>query len=260
MESNQRDFSTGLGILLAFAVLLYAIATESTLAAYLDLPAFLIVIVGTLAITTACFTLSETVNAVGLAGRTLFDSASPAKNAARGVLELAEQSRKNGILALQNTVKDTRTPAFLRKALALVVDGLEVETVETILRQDIGASVERDARSASILRKAAETAPAMGLIGTLIGLVQMLGSLEDPSKIGPAMAVALLATLYGALMSYVVFSPLASKLERNSKNETLIHMLYSKGVLSIARKENPRRTEILLNTILPPGERIRYFA
>jgi len=110
-----------------------------------------------------------------------------------------------------------------------------------------------------VLRKAAEFAPAMGLIGTLIGLVQMLGNLDDPSTIGPAMAVALLTTFYGAVLANMVFSPMASKLERNSAEESMVNTIYMMGAASIGRQENPRRLEMLLNSILPPGKRVQYF-
>jgi chemotaxis protein MotA len=114
-------------------------------------------------------------------------------------------------------------------------------------------------RSASILRRAAEVAPAMGLIGTLVGLVQMLGSLDEPSKIGPAMALALLTTLYGALLANIVFGPLAAKIERNASAEALLRQIYMIGAVSMARQENPRRLEILLNSVLPPWQQIRFF-
>jgi chemotaxis protein MotA len=119
--------------------------------------------------------------------------------------------------------------------------------------------IQRHAKSTSVLRKMAEFAPAMGLIGTLIGLVQMLSSLSDPSTIGPAMAIALLTTFYGALLANFVFLPLAAKLERNSQEEVLVNNVYLMGAASIGRQENPRRLEMLLNSVLPPSKRVRYF-
>jgi chemotaxis protein MotA len=110
-----------------------------------------------------------------------------------------------------------------------------------------------------VLRRASEVAPAMGLIGTLVGLVQMLGSLSDPSAIGPAMALALLTTFYGAVLGNVVLSPLAAKVERAAEEDALVKTLYTIGAVSIARQENPRRLEMLLNAVLPPGKRIQYF-
>ena len=99
----------------------------------------------------------------------------------------------------------------------------------------------------------------MGLIGTLVGLVQMLGSLQDPTAIGPAMAVALLTTFYGAILANMVFLPLANKLERNSAIELRVKQIHTIGAASIGRQENPRRLEMILNTVLPPNERVRYF-
>jgi chemotaxis protein MotA len=99
----------------------------------------------------------------------------------------------------------------------------------------------------------------MGLIGTLVGLVQILGGLDDPSTIGPAMAVALLTTFYGAVLANMVFSPLATKLERNFSSETLLNEVYVTAAASIGRQENPRRFEMLLNTLIPPARRIAHF-
>ncbi|HLF58773.1 MAG TPA: MotA/TolQ/ExbB proton channel family protein, partial [Alphaproteobacteria bacterium] len=117
----------------------------------------------------------------------------------------------------------------------------------------------RHIKGASVLRKGAEVAPAMGLIGTLVGLVQMLGRLDDPGTIGPAMAVALLTTFYGAVLANVVLAPLASKLERNSREELLVKHIFLMAASSIARQENPRRLEMLLNSVLPPSKRVQFF-
>ena len=105
----------------------------------------------------------------------------------------------------------------------------------------------------------AEFSPAMGLIGTLIGLVQMLGNLQDPTTIGPAMAVALLTTFYGAVLANMVFLPMASKLERNANEEALINQIFLLASVSVGRQENPRRLEMMLNSILPPSQRVAYF-
>ena len=125
--------------------------------------------------------------------------------------------------------------------------------------QEVDALLERHRRAASIIRRGSEVAPAMGLIGTLVGLVQMLAQLDDPSSIGPAMAVALLTTFYGAILGTIVLGPLSGKLERNSNSEAMIKNLVLTAMGSIARQENPRRLEMLLNSELPPDKRIRFF-
>lgn len=129
-----------------------------------------------------------------------------------------------------------------------------------MLQRAIDEMIQRHLKSAGVLRKAAEVAPAMGLIGTLIGLVQMLGNLEDPAAIGPGMAIALLTTFYGAVLSNMMFSPLATKLERNSAEESLVANLYMLAAGSICRKENPRRLEMLFNAMLPPARQIQFFS
>jgi chemotaxis protein MotA len=143
--------------------------------------------------------------------------------------------------------------------MSMLVDGIVVEEIERNLTFETHAMMQRHVRSTGILRRAAEVSPAMGLIATLIGLVNMLGSLNNPESIGPAMAIALLGTLYGAVLANVVFLPLASKLERNSATELLINQIYILGSSSIGRQENPRRLELVLNTILPANQRVKYF-
>ena len=141
----------------------------------------------------------------------------------------------------------------------MLLEGATSDEIEPFMQGEMQAAARRQIRTVSVLRKAAEISPAMGLIGTLVGLVQMLGNLSDPSTIGPSMAVALLTTFYGAVLANMVFTPLASKLERNSSEEALINQIHVMAATSIGRHENPRRLEMMLNTILPPDHRIEYF-
>ena len=174
-------------------------------------------------------------------------------------MKIAELARRQGVLSLQGVLESLKDDAFLFKGMSMVVDGTPGEEVESVLARDTNATILRHQKSAGILRKAAEFSPAMGLIGTLIGLVQMLGNLDDPSTIGPSMAVALLTTFYGAVLANMVFSPMAAKLERNSEEEAMVSRIYMMGATSIGKQENPRRLEMLLNSILPPAKRVKYF-
>lgn len=258
------DLSTGIGVILAFLLVVIAIQFSQQgggIGIFLDLRSALIVLGGTYFLTTACFTLREIWAAQGLVWKTMFYHAeNPARAAVRS-LELAEIARKKGLLGLQkHTNLIGKKHSFLEKGLNLIVDGIPHEDAATIMRNEINAIMERHQKSHSILKKAADIAPAMGLIGTLIGLVQMLGNLNDPSSIGPAMAIALLTTLYGAVLSFMVLTPLAAKLERNSKAEVMIMNIYLNTVISVGRKENPRRLEMLINAILPPSKRVKYFS
>jgi chemotaxis protein MotA len=257
--SSTMDLATIIGLIAGFGLISSAIILGGDPLAFVNPPSILIVIGGTLAVTSMCFTLKEMAGSLGVISKTFFYSSFDASDAAMQVLELSEMARKKGVLSLQNMVDSLKEQPFLYKGMLMIVDGTPSEEVESILRLDRSATLERHKKGASILRKAAEFAPAMGLIGTLIGLVQMLGNLEDPSTIGPAMAVALLTTFYGAVLANMVFSPMAAKLERNSTAESTVTNVYLMGASSIGRQESPRRLEMLLNSILPPSKRIQYF-
>ncbi len=257
--SPTVDFATLLGVSGAFAMIAGAMMLSGQAAAFLDIPSILIVIGGTFLVTTVSFSLSEIGQAQGLMFRAAIYNAESPENAVVQALYLADLARKRGRLALQTVTSDLRNSSFLHQAVSMVVDGMPAEEVERILTRESEATFARHLRSAGILRRAGEVAPAMGLIGTLIGLVQMLGSLDDPSSIGPAMAVALLTTFYGAVLANMVFTPLAGKLERNAQIEAMVRQIYTIGSASISRQENPRRLEMMLNTILPPDQRVDYF-
>jgi chemotaxis protein MotA len=254
------DGATVFGLAGALALIIAAILLGGSPGAFFNLPGLLIVVGGTFAVTTVSFTLPDVARTFTVLGHTVFYRERDPQDAAYTMLELADYCRKHGVLRLQGSLleKFGREP-FLHKALTMLIEGLPEKDIGDILGEDMAAGTGRVNRSAGVLRKAAEISPAMGLIGTLIGLVQMLGNLDNPSVIGPAMAVALITTFYGVLLANVVFSPLATKLERNAAEDHLIQYLFTVGVLSIARKDNPRRLEMLLNSALPPESKVRFF-
>lgn len=256
---SSMDMATIIGLITGFGLVVAAIVMGGAPESFINIPSILIVVGGTLAVTTMCFSLSEMMRTFSIIGKTMTYSAHDPSEAAVQVLKIAELSRRQGVLSLQAVLKNLQSEPLLYKGMAMVVDGTPGEEVEAILRRDLSATLQRHQKSANVLRKAAEFAPAMGLIGTLIGLVQMLGNLADPTNIGPAMAVALLTTFYGAVLANMVFSPMSAKLERNSAEEALINSIYMMGAASIGRQENPRRLEMLLNSVLPPAKRVQYF-
>ncbi|SDG68524.1 motility protein A [Roseospirillum parvum] len=263
MSRAERPISdpvTLFGILGALVLMITAIALGGSPLAFLDLPSILIVLGGTLALTLASFGLPELLATGPVIWRTALYRRPDPDEAARGMLELAERARQQGILKLQGpTLEALKSTPFLHKGIGLVIDGVEESEIEDMLHAELAATVADRRQAAQVLRKGAEVAPAMGLIGTLIGLVQMLGRLEDPSTIGPAMALALLTTFYGACLANLVLAPLASKLELNAADEQLTMSLQLIGVLSINRQDNPRRLEMQVNSLLPPGRRIQFF-
>jgi chemotaxis protein MotA len=251
--------ATLIGVVGGFAMIGLAMYLGGSAHSFVNLPGILIVLAGTFLVTTASFTLEEVARAQIVMLRAVVYHAERPDKAAFQVIDLAEQSRRKGVLTLQRRFAALAQSPFLHRAIGLVVDGLPGDEVERILSDQLKETVERHLRSAGILRRAGEVAPAMGLIGTLVGLVQMLGNLEDPAAIGPAMAVALLTTFYGAVLANMVFIPLASKLERNSQLEAMVNQIYIVGAVSISRRENPRRLEMTLNAILSPSQRVKYF-
>jgi len=254
------DGATLVGLSSAFALIIVAMAVGGAADFFFNLPAALIVIGGTLAITTMCFSFTDITRTAATLGTTVLYRERNSRDTAYTMLELSDFCRQNGALKLQGAalLRFVKEP-FLHKGLCLVIDGMGEQDMTEILEQDLTSTTQRQMRAASVLRKAAEIAPAMGLIGTLIGLVQMLGRLQDPDVIGPAMAVALLTTFYGAILGTMVFNPLASKLERNATEEHVIYNLFMIGIISIARKDNPRRLEMQLNSALPPESKVQYF-
>ena len=259
MRHTGFDFATVIGLVSGFGMLGLAMVMGGSLQAFFDLTALLIVLGGTFAVTMVCFSLDDIFRAQSVMFKTVFHRLPNAADTAYRMVELAELARRDGVLGLEARLRQFDQEPFLHKALSLVIDGTPGEELDRIMRHELMARRDRHAMSASVFRKAAEVAPAMGLIGTLVGLVRMLGSLDDPSTIGPSMAVALLTTFYGAILSNMVFGPIASKLERNSSEESLLQNFYLLGAGSIGRQENPRRLEVLLNTQLPPTKRLHVY-
>jgi chemotaxis protein MotA len=250
--------SSILGLISALGLVALAIGMGGQLPAFFDIPSILIVVGGTLAVVLISFTLTDVQRTAQLASRALGHGQPEFGNLAKHLLALAKQGRAGGLLSLQQAAA-SEPHAFLRQALSLAVDGAPADAVEKVLVQDTQSLLERQERALSLLRRAAEVSPALGLIGKLIGLVQMLGQLSTPEAIGPAMAVAILTTFYGAVLAYMVFTPLAAKLEQMSADDLLTRKLMLAATLSIIKQENPRGLELSLNALLPPTQRVRVF-
>jgi chemotaxis protein MotA len=257
--ARHAEKGTLVGLLGGIGILSAAIALGGSAKSFVDLPSLLIVVGGTLAAIIICFSSDEVQNMLRVIGRTISSPSPDPTAAAVLTLQFAEQARKHGLLHLEFLLDQQAEAPFLRKALSMVIDGAPIAELEEVLRNDIQATLQRFRRSAAVLRRAADYAPAMGLIGTLVGLVQMLGHLDDPQHIGPGMAVALLTTFYGAVLANMILSPLAVNLERNAHDEELVCTVYLMAAVSISRQENPRRLELLVNSVLPPAMRVRYF-
>jgi chemotaxis protein MotA len=247
------------GLICSIGILALAIGLGGSPASFVNAPSILIVLGGTVCAVIVSFSLGDVADSMRLTKDALSRPIRDVSEAAVRLLHLADIARQRGVLALQAVLPDLADDTFLHKGLSLAVDGLSGAEVEAIMMHDLHAAAERRAIGVGVLRRAAEYAPAMGLIGTLIGLVQMLSHLDDPAAIGPSMAVALLTTFYGAVLANLVLAPLAAKLERDGADDMLLNQIFVMGTVSISRQENPRRLEILFNSVLPPNRRVQYF-
>jgi len=250
---------TLLGIFFGFGLIISAMIIGGSPWDFVNLQSVLIVLGGTVAITVVSFSVKDLAQIPNALWRMMSYKTHDPQEVGVTMIKIAEKARSGGMITLEQVSKTLNNEPFLQKGLELAVDGAKPEDIENILKQEIYSNATIQSKSVDLLRRSAEVAPAMGLIGTLVGLVQMLGNLSDPSTIGPAMAVALLTTFYGAILAHMVLIPLSSKAERNSHNESTLNLLYLTGVMSIGREENPRRLEMQLNAMLPQKSRISYY-
>lgn len=252
------DLATIIGIVSAFSLVLIAVASGGGLSWFLDGPSALIVFGGTFGAILINYPLADVLGVIKVAQNAFFKKEQKARAAIELLVMMSKVSRKDGMLALQNMTHRLRDP-FLVKAVNLLIDGLEPLDVTNILDTELDFIEERHRLGAEIFTTMGNYAPAMGMTGTLIGLVQMLMRMNDPSAIGPAMSVALVTTFYGVLLTYLLFLPLAGKLKRLSAQELLVKQLIINGILSIQAGDNPRILEQKLHAFVSPHERKSVF-
>ena len=248
------DIATILGLCSGVGIVLFTIYLGSGLSAFFDVPAFIIVFGGTITATFTSYPLSKVLGLVSIAKKTLLYKMPSPENEIRRIVGFAQIARKDGLLALEDKLESLNEP-LLHKGIQLVIDGTPPEVLRSILTIDVATMGERHAEGKTILEGMGSFAPAFGLIGTLIGLVQMLGNLKDPSAIGEGMAVAMLGTFYGATLANMVFLPAANKLGARHKQEALLKDLLVEGVLAIQAGDNPRTIEEKLKSFLSPNSR-----
>jgi chemotaxis protein MotA len=252
------DLATIIGIVSAFSLVIIAVASGGGLTWFLDGPSALIVFGGTFGAVLINYPLADVLGVIKVAQNAFFKKEQKARAAIDLLVTMSKVSRKEGMLALQNMTHRLRDP-FLVKAVHLIIDGLEPVDVTNILETELDFIEERHRLGAEIFTTMGNYAPAMGMTGTLIGLVQMLMTMNDPSSIGPAMSVALVTTFYGVILAYLLFLPLAGKLKRLSAQELLVKQLIINGILSIQAGDNPRILEQKLHAFISPHERKSVF-
>lgn len=248
------DVATIIGIVSGLGLVMMAIARGEGGSTFVDINSMIIVLGGTAAATMTNFPLKDILGVLGVFRKAFINTAPIFHEKLFKIVELAKKARREGILALEADV-ETETEQFLVKGIQLAVDGTEPEMIKAILDSEISNVEERHELGQNIMKAMGAFAPALGMIGTLIGLIQMLSALDDPSKIGGGMAVALVTTFYGAVLANLVFLPMAGKLETLSNQEILMMQLISEGILSIQQGDNPRMIQEKLIAFIPPKMR-----
>jgi chemotaxis protein MotA len=246
------DLATIIGIILGTVLVLTAIITGQSPIIFLNVPSMLIVIGGTIGATLMRNPLSTVLKTFGVVAKAFGTKLSSPVALIEELVGLARKARKESLLSLEKV--EIQDP-FLAKGIQLCVDGLEPAQLRNILETEITFTAARHKRGQEILEGVGSAAPAFGMIGTLIGLVNMLTSLNDPKQIGPAMAVAILTTLYGAMIANMFALPLADKLKVRSKEEILNMSVCLEGVLGIVQGEHPASIDEKLKAFIGPKSR-----
>lgn len=246
------DIATLIGIVAGTVLILASMASGGSLSSFFNVPGLMIVAGGTLAATLINESLARVMGAVKVGIQAFIIRKISPEETIEAVVDLATRARKEGLVSLEN---DDIPHPFLARGVRLGVDGLDPDGVRSILEAELKTLRERHIRGQTIFKFMGATAPAMGMVGTLVGLVQMLKTLDDPSAIGPAMAIALLTTLYGAIIAFVICNPIASKLEHRTSEEVAQKTLEIAGVEAILKGENSLVIQSKLEAYLSPEVR-----
>jgi len=251
---RKLDFSTLTGILSGFILIMYAIYNGGTLRTYLNFNSFLITLGGTIAATIANYPFSKIAGLSKVLRVAFTEKSIEADDVIGTIINLAETARREGLLALEDAAYQLEDD-FMQKGILLIVDGTDPELVRNIMETELVFLEERHGEGQGIFETMGTFAPAFGLLGTVIGLINMLTQLDNPDTIGSGMAVALITTFYGSLLANMLFLPLAGKLKVRSSEEILIKEVMIEGMLSIQAGENPRIIEEKLKAFLAPAIR-----
>ena len=252
------DLGTLLGIVSGFGLVIIAMSIGGGLGAFINAPSIMIVCGGTMGATLINYPISDILRVIKVAKNAFFSEKIKTKKIIETLIEMSKISRRDGILGLEKTLKDIKDPFFV-KGMTLMIDGIEPAKLSELLDTEVEYIEERHRLGAEIFMTMGNFAPAMGMIGTLIGLVKMLMQMDDPSSIGPSMAVALITTFYGVILANLVFLPISGKLRTRSAKELAIKQLVMSGILSVQSGDNPRMLEQKLHSFVSPKERKTVF-
>jgi len=246
---------TVIGLLLCNGAMAYSIVVAgASFKAFIDWPSVIMVVIGGLAAVVVAYPMGVFFNIPKVIMKTIFPKVQPTIPVITQLIEFAEIARRDGILALESKTAEIKDP-FILMGVQMAIDGTDAEVMETIMRTEMEAMSMRHKQGKASLETTARYSPAFGMIGTLIGLIIMLGNMSNPDAIGPGMAVALLTTLYGAYIANAACLPLADKLGYYSKQEMVLREIIVRGLMAIQNGDNPRVLEQKLGTFLPAKQR-----
>ena len=246
------DLATLIGLIGAFGIVMASIMLGGSGSNFVNGPSLLVVLGGTFMVTMMKFSLGKFLGAASIAVKAFLHKPMNPEDLIEETVDIAKMARKGGLLALEDReIKDQ----FMKNGLGLLIDGHSAETVRAMLQKDLAQTLKRHSDGQAIFKAIGNVGPAMGMIGTLIGLVQMLSNMDDPKQIGPAMAVALLTTLYGAILANLFALPIADKLALRSREENNNKSLIIDALISIQGGQNPRVIENMLEAYLPRSKR-----
>lgn len=251
------DIATIIGFIAAIGFTVWGIMDSGSISNFYNFASIVIVLGGTIASTLIGFPLRKIIGAIKAIKKAFFAQALDLSGVINQLIELSNLARREGLLALEET-GERINDEFLKKGIMLIVDGTDPELVRNILETELNFLEERHKEGQGVFESMGSYAPAFGMIGTLIGLINMLKDLDDVSSVGPNMSVALVTTFYGSVLANAIFIPLANKLKGKSSEEILVKELMIEGLLSIQAGENPRIIEEKLKTFLPPDIRKSY--
>ena len=248
------DLGTLFGFIGVWVLLFWAMLNGGELAWFIDSSSVIMVIGGSTCVLFFCFPIKMMKNIASVAKNSFFHKPQSIEKLIEDMVSFAEIARRDGILSLEGAIKDI-DDKFIVRGIQMAVDGTDPELIEQIMETELENLVQRHSTGKNIFDTLGKFAPAFGMIGTLVGLVMMLQNMDDPSAIGPGMAVAILTTLYGAIIANGFAGPMAERLARRSAEEVLYKTVIIRGVMAIQSGDNPRIVEQKLRTFLPPGQR-----
>ncbi|QED48963.1 flagellar motor protein MotP [Cytobacillus dafuensis] len=254
---KKMDALTPIGLIVGLVMLVFGIITNGGISgffSFIDPASMLIVLGGVIAGLLVSFPPKDMKHVFTVIKQGFSQNEQNLDQLIKTLVTLSERARREGLLSLEVEIEEVEDP-FIRKGILLAVDGIEPDMINDIMNAEITAMEERHRKGRSILEKAGEYAPSWGMIGTLIGLVLMLRNLNDPSSLGPNMAIALLTTLYGTLLANLVFLPIASKLALKTEKEVFLKQIIIEGVLGVQAGQNPKLLEEKLSAFLSTEER-----